>query len=51
MTLAPRRVYALAADGTRRSEVSVAADKGGARFTVDTGRDPADATSFYEIVR
>ncbi|MGN0855018.1 MAG: hypothetical protein ACI4R9_05820 [Kiritimatiellia bacterium] len=45
------RVYALAADGTRRDEVQVEADGNGVRFTVDTGRDPTDATSFYEIVR
>ena len=48
---APCRVYALASDGTRRAELPVKQDGHSVSFTVDTGRDPNEATCYYEIVR
>ena len=47
----PCKVYALAADGTRRGEVKVVQKGGSASFTADTARDPSEATCYYEIVR
>lgn len=44
-------VYALASDGTRRAEVSVVRKCKTVSFTVDTARDPNEATCHYEIVR
>jgi len=47
----PAKVYALAADGSRRAEVPSRASGGRLSFVADTARDPADATYLYEIVR
>ena len=47
----PCTVYALAADGTRRGEVPVVQEGGKVSFSVDIGRDPSEATCYYEIVR
>ena len=45
------KVYALAADGTRRFRVPCTATGGVLRFTADVAADPALATCQYEIVR
>lgn len=45
------KVYALAADGTRRGEVSVVQKGEKVSFSANTARDPAEATCYYEIVR
>jgi len=45
------RVFALAADGSRRYEVPVTVTPGGLALTCDTARDPNEATYLYEIVR
>ena len=45
------KVYALAADGTRRGEVPVVQKGGKVSFVANTARDPAEATCYYEIVR
>jgi hypothetical protein len=45
------KVYALAADGTRRGEVPVVQNGGKVSFVANTARDPAEATCYYEIVR
>ena len=47
----PCKVYALAADGTRRAELPTVRKGRDVSFTVDTARDPDEATCFYEIVR
>ena len=45
------KVYALAADGSRRGEVESSFVDGALSFTADTARDRSDATFLYEIVR
>ena len=44
------KVYALAADGSRRGEVPCEVSGGRLSFAADTARDPAEATFMYEIV-
>ena len=46
----PRRVWALAADGTRRREVTSDFKSGAVRFTADVAADPREATYLYEVV-
>lgn len=45
------RVFALAADGSRRFEVPYVSTADGLELTCDTALDPAEATYLYEIVR
>ena len=46
------KIYALAADGTRRGEVPGELELDGkVSFVANTARDPAEATCYYEIVR
>ena len=45
------KVYALAADGSRRAEIPSKMSGGRLSFVADTARDPSDATYLYEIVR
>ena len=47
----PCTVYALASDGTRRAEVPVERKGKTVSFTVNTARDPNEATCYYEIIR
>ena len=47
----PCKVYALAADGTRRGEVPTVQKGGKVSFAANTARDPTEATCYYEIVR
>ena len=47
----PCKVYALAADGRRCGEIPTVRKGKSVSFTVDTARDPDEATCFYEIVR
>ena len=44
-------VFALASDGTRRARVPHEVKGGRLVLTLDTARDPACATSAYELVR
>jgi len=44
-----RKVWALAADGTRRREVPSVFKDGAVRFTADVAADPAEATYLYEV--
>lgn len=44
------KVYALGSDGTRRETVATASRDGRLCFVADTGRNPACATIYYEIV-
>ncbi len=46
----PTKVYALAADGTRRGEVAIRRLPHSFAFTADVARDPKSATCLYEIV-
>ena len=41
----------IVSDGTRRAEVSVERKGKTVSFTVNTARDPNEATCYYEIVR
>ena len=45
------KVYALAADGTRRFRVPCTVTDGELRFTADIAADPTLATCQYEIIR
>ena len=45
------KVYALAADGTRRGEIPIRRLPASYAFTADVARDPKSASYLYEIVR